>query len=85
MAKSSVFSIKRGKVKPAHGDAGERIAGSRRGYPDEYLQELTPLEVIKLDTDVLGDDIEYVFKLPPAPPEIADYLGHYFLPAEKVA
>jgi len=86
MAKSSVFSVNSGKVKPAHKETGEVISRDRRtAYPDEYLQELTSLEIISLDTDVLTDDIEYVFNLPPAPPEIADYLGHYFYPAEKVA
>ena len=76
--------------KPARTGAGEskaRTAGYRSGnvYPDEYVQELTPLDIIKEDTDILTDDIRHVFELPPNPPEVADYLGHYFLPAQKAA
>jgi hypothetical protein len=64
-----------------------RTAGylSGIGYPDEYAQELTPLDVIKQDTDILSDDIRHVFELPPIPMEIVDYFGHYFLPVEKAA
>ena len=76
--------------KPARTGAGEgksRTTSYRRGtvYPDEYVQELTPLDIIKEDTDILSDDILHVFELPPNPPEVVDYFGHYFLPAEKAA
>jgi hypothetical protein len=73
--------------KSSEGEGRSRVAGSRGKalYPDEYVQELTPLDIINQDTDVLTDEIEYVFKLPSAPLEIADYFGHYFLPAEKSA
>jgi len=76
--------------KPARTGAGEgksRTAGYRSVimYPDEYVQELTPLKIIEQDTDILSDDIRHVFELPPTPLEVPDYLGHYFLPAEKAA
>jgi hypothetical protein len=76
--------------KTSHAKAGaekSRTAGYLKGtaYPAEYLLELTPLDVIKQDTDILNDDIRHVFELPPNPMEVADYLGHYFLPAEKAA
>jgi hypothetical protein len=76
------------KTAYARAGAGKsRTAGYLSGttYPDEYLQELTPLDVIKQDTDILDDDIRHVFELPPNPLEVVDYLGHYFLPAEKAA
>jgi hypothetical protein len=76
--------------KPAHAGAGagkSRTAGYLSGvvYPDEYALELTPLDIIKQDTDIFNEDIRYVFELPPNPMEVVDYLGHYFLPAEKAA
>ncbi len=69
------------------GEGKSRTAGYRSGivYPDEYLEELTPLDVIKQDTDIFSDDIRHVFELLPNPLEVVDYLGHYFLPAEKAA
>jgi hypothetical protein len=77
-------------MKTARTGAGEgsyRHAGYHSGtvYPDEYVQELTPLDIIKQDTDILNDDIRHVFELPPNPMEVVDYLGHYFLPVEKAA
>jgi hypothetical protein len=76
--------------KPAYAGAREgksRTAGYLSGiaYPDEYVQGLTPLDVIKQDTDILSDDIRHIFELPPIPMEIVDYFGHYFLPVEKAA
>ena len=76
--------------KPAHTGTGKgksRIGGYRSAtvYPDEYIQELSALDIIKQDTDILNEDIRHVFELPPIPMEIVDYLGHYFLPAEKAA
>jgi hypothetical protein len=52
----------------------------------EVEQDLSPLDIIKQDTDVLSEDenTEYVFRMPPAPLEIADYLGHYLVPSEVV-
>jgi hypothetical protein len=82
MANRSVFHSKHGKNIE---EGKSRTAGHRSGtdFPDEFEQELSPLDIINQDTDLLTDDVQYVFKLPPAPQEIADYLGHYFLPAEK--
>jgi hypothetical protein len=76
--------------KPAYTGAEKsksRTTGYRSGtvYPDEYVRELTPLDIIKFDTDILGDDIQHVFELPPNTLDVVDYLGHYFLPAEKAA
>jgi hypothetical protein len=76
--------------KPAYtgSEKGEsRTAEYRSGtvYPDEYVWELTPLDIIKLDTDMLDDDIRHVFELPPNTLDVVDYLSHYFLPAEKAA
>jgi hypothetical protein len=58
---------------------------AQQGKKSQHVEreELSPLDIIMQDTDVLTDDREYVFTLPPAPLDIADYLAHYFQPAEK--
>jgi hypothetical protein len=78
MAKSSEFSVKHGEKGSAHtGVRGRNTSpGSYREevmYPDEY------------GMDMSADDLHYSFELPSYPLEIVDYLGHYFLPAEKAA
>ena len=82
---ASPYGRKQGRT--GAGESKARSAGYRSGivYPDEYIEELTPLDVIKEDTDIFSDDIRHVFELPLNPPEVADYLSHYFLPAEKAA
>ena len=82
---ASLYGRKQGRT--GAGEGKSRTAGYRSGivYPDEYMEELTPLGVIKEDTDIFSDDIRHVFELPLNPPEVADYLSHYFLPAEKAA
>jgi hypothetical protein len=82
---TSLFGKK--SARTGAGESKARSAEYRSGtvYPDEYLQELTPLDIIKEDTDILTDDIRHVFELPSPPLEVADYLGHYFMPAEKAA
>lgn len=78
MAKSSEFSVKHVRKGSAHtGVRGRNTSpGSYRKeamYPDEY------------EMDMSADDLHYSFELPSYPLEIVDYLGHYFLPAEKAA
>jgi hypothetical protein len=79
--------MKRKIVHTVSGGPASRSSVYRKGlvYPDEYAQELTPLDVIKQDTDILSDDNQPVFELPPSPMEVVDYFGHYFLPVEKAA
>jgi hypothetical protein len=82
MSNRSLFRSKHGKHKE---EAKTRTPGYQEKGPGEYDRELSPLDIIKQDTDVLAEpeEVAYVFKLPAAPQEIADYLGHYFLPAES--
>lgn len=67
----------------------KNIAGSSRetareiNYDRENAAGMSSMDIIVEDTDVLSEEARFVFTLPPAPPEIADYLAHYFRPAEQ--
>lgn len=51
---------------------------------DEEIEELSPLDIIKQDTDIFSDEAAAVFTLPAPSMEISDYFAYMFIPPEVI-
>jgi hypothetical protein len=64
------------------GETTSPAAGYTEG--NQESEELSPLDIIKQDTDVFSDEATYVFTLPTPSLDISDYFAHFLIPAEDI-
>jgi len=82
MAILNKFRRKHGKGKKAGSEGRASVSGYASG--EEETEELTPLDIIKQDTDIFSDEEAQVFTLPAPSMEISDYTAYMFIPSEDI-
>jgi hypothetical protein len=82
MAKKPVLHLKKGRTWLLNRGGMMKRRGSTVLVPDQYRSE-TPGSAAAVNAETGG--LHYGIVFHPAPLEIADPLGHYFLPVEKAA
>ncbi len=60
--------------------------GQAAGYgrEAEAWEELTPLDIIKEDTDVFSEEATAIFTLPAPSMDISDYYAYFLVPSEEI-
>jgi hypothetical protein len=73
------------REKPGRNRTAESDVRTKSRYAvEEKTEELSPLDIIKQDTDMFSEESQQMFTLPAPSMEISDYYAYFLIPSEDI-